>query len=90
MAIQQEVIDAVGKMTREECHSVWKLINARVSQLAAIETQKFHVGQRVYFIHSKTNRRIEGVVKSVNQKTISINTKEGTWKVSPTFLSPLE
>ena len=42
------------------------------------------MGQKVFFLHR--DQRIYGVVERINDKTVSVRTANGRWRISPTLL----
>lgn len=82
---------ALGVMQQLEKLSIEELRFARDRAQELMNRKsisEFYPGDRAYFI--KGNRRIEGIVKTVNQKTVSLIVP-GTpgWRVSPTLLTKI-
>lgn len=50
-------------------------------------TATLAVGQRVEF-DSRKGMKVTGTIIKVNQKTVSVSTDQGTWKVSGSLLRP--
>lgn len=78
----------IDTLSREELVDLNRRILERLKYLAARETlevsRRFRVGDLVEFQDKKSV--IQGIVIRINQKTLSIKTKEGQWNVPPQFL----
>jgi hypothetical protein len=68
-----------------------KLINEALSyqwkRVQKAQTKAFRVNQRVEW-DSKNGRVMSGVIEKINQKTVSVNTGVGKWRVSAGLLRP--
>lgn len=75
----------IEHLSLEELFELNKRIIHRVQYLQSLKTRaaldKFELGDRVTF--QSDGRTIEGVVIRVNQKTLSVKTKESRWNISP-------
>lgn len=63
----------------------------RIEHLQGLKTrahlERFDVGDRVSF--QGDGRPAEGVVIRVNQKSVSVKTSDGYWRIHPRFLTKL-
>lgn len=80
---------------QEELNAIAKRLKWAYGQIQEKAKHKFHPGQSVWFIASRTGRRMEGIILKINQKTISMTVKNEsgsstTWKVSPSMLNASE
>lgn len=48
----------------------------------------FFVGQNVTFKDS-SGREVQGTIQKINPKSIMVETRQGTWKVSPSLVSKI-
>ena len=86
-------IDILKKYSIEELIAFHRIlgdnINEMIKEKARSTMESFSFGEEVYFI-SKSGHRIEGKVERFNQKSISINTWDGTlWRVHPTYVKKI-
>lgn len=81
----------VEKLSLEELLELNKRIVRRVDYLRSLKTRahldRFEAGDRVTF--QSEGRMVEGVVVRVNQKTLSLKTKDACWRIHPRFLTKL-
>lgn len=66
-------------------HKIVDLLMARQSQQRRDGLSEFDVGERVSF-QGPEGRPISGTIKRVNQKTLTIATDHGQWKIDPCFV----
>lgn len=80
------------KLSVEELLNLNKKIIHRLNYLRSLKTRsqldKFEVGDKVCF--QNEGRSVEGIVIRVNQKTVSVKTKESRWNIHPSFLRKVE
>lgn len=81
----------IEKLSLEQLFELNKRVIRRIEYLHGLKTQahldRFEIGDRVCF--PSEGRQIEGVVIRVNQKTISIKTKDSYWRIHPRFLTKI-
>lgn len=81
----------IEKLSLEQLLELNKRICRRVDYLNGLKTRahldRFEIGDRVSF--QSEGRPVEGVVVRVNQKTLSIKTKDTYWRIHPRFLTKL-
>ncbi|HVA65424.1 MAG TPA: hypothetical protein VNK24_00690 [Elusimicrobiota bacterium] len=81
----------IEKMTLEQLQDVNRRIVRRIEYLHGLKTRanldRFEIGDRVSF--QSEGRPVEGVVVRVNQKTLSLKTKDAFWRIHPRFLTKL-
>jgi hypothetical protein len=81
----------IDKLSLEQLLDLNKQVVRRIEYLQSLKTQahldRYEAGDRVSF--PSEGRQIEGVVIRVNQKTISIKTKDSYWRIHPRFLTKL-
>jgi hypothetical protein len=81
----------IEKLSLEQLLELNKRICRRVDYLQSLKTRahldRFEIGDRVSF--QSEGRPVEGVVVRVNQKTLSIKTKDTYWRIHPRFLTKL-
>ncbi|MBI4376456.1 MAG: hypothetical protein HY549_08405 [Elusimicrobia bacterium] len=81
----------IDKLSLEELLDLNKRVVRRVEYLQSLKTRahldRFEPGDRVSF--QSEGRMIEGMVVRVNQKTLSIKTKDTYWRIHPRFLTKL-
>lgn len=81
----------IEKFSLDELLELNKLVVRRIDYLHSLKTRahldRFEVGDRVTF--QSESRMVEGVVVRVNQKTLSIKTKDTYWRIHPRFLTKL-
>lgn len=81
----------VEKLTLEELFELNKRIIRRVEYLQSLKTRahldRFEVGDKVSF--QSDGHPVMGIVVRVNQKTLSIRTKEAHWNIHPRFVTKL-
>jgi uncharacterized pyridoxamine 5'-phosphate oxidase family protein len=71
----------------EDLKKVQAMLRARADTLQRTTLSHFRVGQKVYFVSSRTGRKIVGQIRKINQKTISIITDDSEqWKVSASLV----
>jgi hypothetical protein len=79
------------KMSREELLTLNKRIIERLQYLSRMKTRsaldRFEVGDLVGF--QSEGRMIEGLVIRVNQKSLSVKTKDSHWTIHPQFVTKL-
>lgn len=66
-------------------HEIIDLLMARQRQERREGLLAFDVGERVSF-QGPEGRPINGTIKRVNQKTLTISTDHGLWKIDPGFV----
>ena len=81
----------IEKLSLDELLELNKRIVRRIDYLHSLKTRahlaRFEAGDRVTF--QSEGRMVEGVVVRVNQKTLSIKTKDTYWRIHPRFLTKL-
>lgn len=81
----------IENLSLDELFDLNKRIIHRVRYLQSLKTraalEKFELGDRVAF--QSDGRTIEGIVIRVNQKTLSVKTKDARWNLSPRFVTKL-
>ncbi len=81
----------IDKMSLEQLLDLNKRVVRRIDYLYSLKTRanldRFETGDRVSF--QSEGRPVEGLVIRVNQKTISIKTKDTYWRIHPRFLTKL-
>ena len=81
----------IEKLSLEALFDLNKRVVRRIEYLQSLKTRahldRFEIGDRVTF--QSEGRPIEGVVVRVNQKTLSIKTKDTYWRIHPRFLTKL-
>lgn len=81
----------IDRLSLEQLLELNRRIVHRVEYLQRLKTQahldRFDLGDRVSF--QSEGRQVEGLVIRVNQKTVSIKTKEGIWRIHPRFLTKM-
>lgn len=81
----------IESLSLEELLELNKRIVRRIEYLHSLKTRahldRFEIGDRVNF--QSEGRPVEGVVVRVNQKTLSIKTKDTYWRIHPRFLTKL-
>lgn len=81
----------IDKLSLEELLDLNKRVVRRIDYLHSLKTRahldRFEPGDRVSF--QSEGRPIEGVVVRVNQKTLSVKTKDTYWRIHPRFLTKL-
>lgn len=75
-----------GSMERTDFAVVARMYKNAQTAVTQQESLSFRVGQNVYFT-DRIGRKIYGSIQKINLKTVKVETQEGTWKVSPSFLS---
>ena len=86
MSILSEVINIEDEATLKQLNNliVAKLNNIRDNRnLTAMS--RFRVYDKVSF-EGKNGRTIRGRITKINQKTINVDTPQGSWRVAPSFL----
>lgn len=82
----------IEKLSLEQLIELNRRIVRRIRYLSEIKTgdalRKFEIGDRVSF--QNEGRTVEGMVVRVNQKTATIQTKEGSWRIPPRFLTKVD
>jgi len=84
----------VSTWDKDQVLNAWDVLKARYRDIETKEARKalvkFNVGQRVQFRSSKYGAMIQGTIKTINLKTVSLDDcSDGRrWKVSPSHLSP--
>lgn len=81
----------IEKLSLDELFELNKRIIRRVEYLQGLKTRahldRFEVGDRVSF--QSDGHAVEGLVVRVNQKTLSIKTKDTHWNIHPRFVTKL-
>lgn len=81
----------IEKLSLEQLLDLNHRIVRRIDYLHSLKTRahldRFEVGDRVTF--QSEGRPVAGFVLRVNQKTISIKTKDGYWRINPRFLTKM-
>ncbi|MDD5627936.1 MAG: hypothetical protein PHU21_02645 [Elusimicrobia bacterium] len=81
----------IDDLSLEQLLDLNRRIVRRIEYLQGLKTRahldRFEVGDRVSF--PSEGRQVEGVVVRVNQKTLSIRTKDTYWRIHPRFLTKL-
>lgn len=81
----------IEKLSLEELIELNKRVVRRIEYLHGLKTRahldRFEIGDCVSF--QSEGRMVEGVVVRVNQKTLSIKTKDTYWRIHPRFLTKL-
>ena len=81
----------IERLSLEQLFDLNRQVVGRIEHLQGLKTRanlaRFQVGDRVSF--PSEGRQIEGIVIRVNQKTISIKTKDSYWRIHPRFLTKL-
>ena len=82
----------IDKLSKEELLELNQRIVERLKYLSEKEmlelSKKFRVGDVVEFRNEEAMNR--GIVIRINRKTLSIQTKEGRWKIPPQFLRKIK
>jgi len=60
-------------------------LNARFRELQLRAAHSFRIGEKVTF-KTRTGEIVTGVIKKINQKTVSVQTATTNWKVSASLL----
>jgi hypothetical protein len=83
--------ELLGIRTIEEWREASELMGRMLTHLKGIAVSQFKVGDKVYFISSKTQKKVCGVVKKVNSVAIKVDAgADGQWRVSGTCLHLLK
>ena len=81
----------IERLSLEQLLELNRRIVRRVDYLQRLKTQahldRFDLGDKVSF--QSEGRQVEGIVIRVNQKTVSIKTKDGLWRIHPRFLTKM-
>lgn len=81
----------IEKLSLDELLDLNRRVVRRIEYLHGLKTRahldRFEPGDRVSF--QNEGRMVEGVVVRVNQKTLSIKTKDTYWRIHPRFLTKL-
>jgi hypothetical protein len=81
----------IEKLSLEELLDLNRRIVRRIEYLHGLKTRanldRFEVGDRVSF--QSDGHPVMGLVVRVNQKTLSIRTKEAHWNIHPRFVTKL-
>ena len=79
----------IEKLSLEQLLDLNRRVVRRLEYLQGLRTKahldRFQVGDRVSFLSE--GKIVAGVVIRVNQKTISIKTKDSYWRIPPRFLT---
>ena len=81
----------IEKFSLEQLIDLNRRIIRRIDYLHGLKTKanldRFEVGDRVTF--QNEGRQTEGIVIRVNQKTLSLKTRDGFWRIHPRFLTKI-
>lgn len=81
----------IEKLSLEQLLDLNRRVCRRIDYLHGLKTRahldRFEVGDRASF--QSDGHPVEGVVVRVNQKTISVKTKDTYWRIHPRFLTKL-
>ena len=85
---KEEVVSYLWKISdRNEVKEFWDILKVRNRQLEEQIAYEFNIGDNVYFM-SKAGEKISGVIKKINQRSITVDTGDfSQWKVSPSLLT---
>lgn len=71
----------------EEWREANELMARMLTHLKSVAVTAFKPGDKVYFISSKTGKKISGTVIKVNSVAVKVSTEtDGNWRVAGTFL----
>lgn len=72
------------ELTKDEVREIYQLYKNAHDVLSRMETVKYYPGMKAKFMARGSMR--EGIITKVNQKSISIKTDIGVWRVSPSLI----
>jgi len=61
----------------------------RQRDASGMSRQELSIGAQVGFINTREGEQVTGVVERLNQKSVTIRTREGKWRVSYSMLFPV-
>ena len=78
-------IDFIDAASTDDISILINAIKQRQGTLAHRKATQFKRGDKVSFV-GRRGGTVSGVVKKINQKTVSVTTDVCEWRVAPTFL----
>jgi|SaaInl47_10m_RNA_FD_contig_41_1490030_length_639_multi_3_in_0_out_0_1 acid phosphatase class B len=75
-----------AKMDSSDFTTVAAMFKNHRNNAASMATGNFKKGDSVFFVSSRSNQKISGVVEKVMLKNIKVSTSEGMWRVPATML----
>lgn len=88
MATIHEIIHDIthGDFGNSEINEIMKAVQFRRAQIGRQVKRSVQVGASVKFYHPKLGRDLQGAVKSVKIKNITVTTPHGTYRVPANLL----
>jgi len=71
----------------DDMREVINTVNDQQKRIARMSTNKFSVGDYVYFLAGRSNKQYDGPVVKVNQRTVKVRVGMSIWKVDASLLS---
>lgn len=75
-----------AKMDSGDFNTVANMFKNHRNNAASMATGNFSKGDKVFFINSRTNQKVSGVVDKVMLKNVKVDTPDGMWRVPATML----
>jgi hypothetical protein len=83
----QQIGTLLPSLTNDELHTLNSQVCMLIKANSMRAASKFYPGDQVYFIHSRTGVRYDGIVTKVKTMNIQIRTISGsTWNVDGNLL----
>lgn len=74
-----------GNFNADELKSIQNALKAAYGRMQTVAKFSFIRGDKVTFT-TRSGEKVVGTVAKINQKTITVNTVNSQWKVSPSLL----
>ncbi len=88
-------LNQLTKMTEEELIQLNRAVVSQINHIRnrknSIVKEQINIGSKVIINSKKQGRKIKGIVKKINRKTIDVQTTDlSMYRVSPTLLECIE
>tara|TARA_R100000655_G_scaffold7099_1_gene19555 strand:+ start:830 stop:1099 length:270 start_codon:yes stop_codon:yes gene_type:complete len=86
-----KILEQILSMDNNQLDDVICYVNERRSQISAAKRLEFSINDEVWIDHKNHGKTKVYIVDSINQKTISIKSKDGFkgYRVSPSMLNKI-
>jgi|688.fasta_scaffold171095_4 hypothetical protein len=88
MSLTPELKHQLYALRREDIEEAWDILRKATVKLSQAATLSFQRGQKVLWDSRRKGETVHGIVKKVNQRTVTVEVQPGgaVWRVSADML----